>query len=221
MDDKELNESTRRKRSRAFVSRLLAWADRTPPRDFAYRHETDPFRKLCLAILLQRARPPQVDKAYKRLFTVLPTIRDIANASPEQIAELIKPSGIHRVKAERLRGLAKILLNQYDGRVPQSREELLRLPGVGSYAADVVLAWAFDQDICMVDTNVCRILRRVGFIEKEKEAKSVLNEIIPKGLRKKFNLIFIEFGGLVCRPLKPLCHRCTLMDICQYASYRA
>jgi len=115
-------------RTRAFIAKLLEWANETPFREFAYRHETDPFRKLCLAVLLQRARPPQVDKAYKRLFVSLPTMRDIANAPTRQISELIRPSGMHQVKAERTQRLAKILLNQYNGRVPENREELLRLP---------------------------------------------------------------------------------------------
>ena len=203
-------------RTNAFVARLLEWADKTPFRDFAYRHETVPFRKLCLAVLLQRARPPQVDEAYKRLFATLPTIRDIANAPLKQIAELIRPSGMYNIKAERIREIAEILLSQHEGRVPPNREELLRLPGVGDYAADVVLAWAFGRDVVMVDTNVYRILRRVGFIQEEKEAKKVLERTIPKNRRRRFNLIFIEFGGLVCKPVGPLCHSCVLKDVCEF-----
>lgn len=204
-------------RTRAFITKLLEWSDETPFRDFAYRHETAPFRKLCLAVLLQRAHPPQVDMAYKRLFVNLPTMQDIADAAAKQIAELIKPSGMHQIKAERIQRLAKILLSQYDGKVPQNREELLSLPGIGEYAADVVLAWAFDQDVIMIDTNVHRVLRRVGFVKEEGEARAVLERLIPREYRRRFNLIFIEFGGLVCKPIKPRCHDCVLRDLCQHA----
>ncbi|KPV65425.1 MAG: G/T mismatches repair enzyme [Candidatus Bathyarchaeota archaeon BA1] len=200
-----------------FVTKLLEWADKATFRDFTYRHETDAFRKLCLSVLLQRARPPQVDEAYKRLFTFLPTIKDVTNAPKGQIAELIRPSGMHQIKAERIRKLAEIILNQYNGRVPQNKEELLELPGIGEYAADVVLAWAFNQDVTMIDTNVYRILKRVGLIKEEGEARTILERLIPEGYRRRFNLIFIEFGGLICKPIKPRCPNCTLRDICHYA----
>ena len=200
-----------------FVAKLLEWADKATFRDFAYHRETDAFRKLCLSVLLQRARPPQVDAAYKRLFTILPTMQDMAKASSKQIAELIRPSGMYNVKAERLQKLARILMDQHNGKVPQSRDELLKLPGIGEYAADVVLAWAFNRDVVMVDTNVYRVLKRVGLVKEEKETRGLLEKIIPEGHRKSFNLIFIEFGDLVCRPIKPLCYECVLREICQYA----
>jgi len=200
-----------------FVAKLLEWADKATFRDFAYRRETDAFRKLCLSVLLQRARPPQVDTAYKRLFSVLPTMQDLAKASSKQIAELIRPAGMYNVKAGRLQKLARILMDQHNGKVPQNRDELLKLPGIGEYAADVVLAWAFNQDVIMIDTNVYRILKRVGSVKEEKEARGLLEKIVPKGHRKRFNLIFIEFGGLVCKPIKPLCYDCVLRELCQYA----
>ena len=137
-----------------------------------------------------------MDEAYKRLFATLPTIRDIANAPLKQIVELIRPSGMYNIKAKRIREIAEILLSQHEGKMPSNREELLKLPGVGDYAADVVLAWAFGLDVVMVDTNVYRILRRTGFVKEEREAKKVLERIIPKSHRTRFNLIFIEFGGL-------------------------
>lgn len=119
---------------------------------------------------------------------------------------------MYDIKAKWLREIAEILLNQHEGKVPPNREELLKPPGIGDCAADVVLAWAFGLDVVMVDTNVYRILRRVGFIKEEKEAKKVLERIIPKNHRRRFNLIFIEFGGLMCKPVRPLCHSCVLKD---------
>jgi len=204
-----------------FVTKLLEWAEKATFRDFTYRRETDSFRKLCLSVLLQRARPPQVDASYKRLFSVLPTMQDVARASSKQIAELIRPAGMYNVKAGGLQKLARILMDQHDGKVPQNRDELLRLPGIGEYAADVVLAWVFNQNVIMVDTNVCRVLKRVGLVKEEKEARGLLEKIVPEGHRKRFNLIIIEFGGLVCKPMKPLCYECVLREICQYAKGRS
>jgi len=155
-----------------FVAKMLEWAENVTFRDFTYCRETDAFSKLCLSVLLQRTRPPQVDVAYKRLFSVLPTMQDVAKASSKQVAELIRPVGTYNVKAGRLQKLARILMDRRDGRVPQNRNELLKLPGIGEYAADVVLAWVFNQDVIMIDANVCRILKRVGLVNKEKEARS-------------------------------------------------
>jgi len=155
------------------------------------------------------------------LFSVLPTMQDVARASSKQIAELIRPAGMYNVKAGRLQKLARILMDQHDGKVPQNRDELLKLPGIGEYAADVVLAWVFNQDVIMVDTNVYRVLKRVGLVKEEKEARGLLEKIVPEGHRKRFNLIIIEFGGLVCKPMKPLCYECVLREICQYAKGRS
>ena len=199
-----------------FVVRLLAWAEGNPPQALLYREVRDPFQKLCLSILLQRARPRQAEEACRRLFSVLPTVRDVAEAPKELIAELVRPAGMQNLRAERLKALANALIQEYGGKIPENREELLRLPGVGEYAADLTLCWVFGWDVVVIDSNVLRILRRVGLIRRDGEARRVLERIIPKGLRKSFNFILINFGGQVCRPVRPRCRECVLRDLCDH-----
>lgn len=114
--------------------------------------------------------------------------------------------------------LARIILRRYGGRVPRTKEELLELPGVGVYTAEIVLAVSFGHDVLAVDVNVARPFKRMGLAMDDKEVKSLLLHEIPRGQRTAFSKILLEFGMTICKPVKPLCVKCPVADLCDYSA---
>ena len=180
------------------------------------RRKWDKFGLLCLVILLQRTRAERVDRAYGRFFERFPTVEKLAESSYEEVEELLKELGLglYRVKARRLVDMARKLVRDYGGRVPTSREELLKLPGVGEYTVDILSKELLGEDSVAVDSNVLRCLRRLGIARRIEEAKKVLSEILPEGKRSRFSRILMEFGMTVCKA-KPECGRCPLRKYCK------
>jgi len=173
-----------------------------------------PFQHLVTAILSTRTRDEQTAKAAKRLFKVAKTPHDIVKLSVEQIDELIRVVGFHRVKARKIKELAEILIKKYNSQVPSDFNELIKLPGVGRKVANIVLARAFNIPAIAVDTHVHRISNRMGIVSTKspEETEKVLMKIVPRELWSKINKPFVGFGQTVCKPLKPLCSECPFKD---------
>ena len=180
---------------------------------FRFRKESDPFRKICITILLQRSRAEQVDKVYKALFARFPTIEALAEANLMSILEALRPIGLAERKARRLKEVAKVILEKYGGALPKTRERFLALPGVGEYTADILSHSILGKPAVAVDTNVVRILTRLDLIQDRREAKTFLEQNLPRESWHEFNKILLEFGMSVCRP-KPRCSKCPLADLC-------
>jgi len=175
-----------------------------------------PFRVLISCILSQRTKDEITRDASKRLFKIADSPEKILKLSERKIAELIKPVGFYNQKAKRIKEVVKIILEKYGGRVPSSREELMKLPGVGGKTADVVLCYGFGKEVIPVDTHVATISRRLG-LTKSKDPEKIrkdLHRIMPKRYRRIFNLLMVEFGKEVCRTRKPKCRICPIKDYC-------
>jgi len=173
-----------------------------------------PFQHLVTAILSTRTRDEQTAKAAKRLFKVAKTPYDIVKLSVEQIDELIREVGFHRVKARKIKELAEILIKRYNSQVPSDFNELIKLPGVGRKVANIVLARAFNIPAIAVDTHVHRISNRMGIVSTKspEETEKALMKIVPRELWSRINKPFVGFGQTVCKPLKPLCNECPFKD---------
>ena len=199
------------------VRRLLEWS-RTGMDwyRFSYRRETDPFRRLCLTILLQRTRAERVDGLYKAIFTRYPTAKALAEADVDELTGVLRGIGLYRRKARRLRDLARVVVDRYGGRIPRDEGDLLSLPGVGRYTADIVRAICHGEDVLAIDVNVVRPFKRMGLIRSDREAGDVLLKVIPPGRRSLFSKILLEFGMSVCRPARPRCGECPMGDLCRY-----
>ena len=175
-----------------------------------------PFKILISCILSQRTKDEITRDASKRLFKIADTPEKILKLSEREIAELIKPVGFYNQKAKRIKEVAKLILEKYGGRIPSSREELMKLPGVGGKTADVVLCYGFGKEVIPVDTHVATISRRLG-LTKAKDPEKIrkdLHRIVPKRYRRIFNLLMVEFGKEVCRTRKPKCRICPIKDYC-------
>ncbi len=182
-------------------------------------HFSSPFEVLISCILSQRTREENTEKASLQLFSKARTPEKILQLPLKEIEDLIKPAGFYRQKAKRIKEVSKILLEKYNGKVPKSREELLRLPGVGAKTSSVVLSYGHGIPIIAVDTHVNRISKRLGLVSKESNAEEVrkeLQKIFPKNAWKYVNLGFVNFGREVCKPIKPLCEKCELKNICDF-----
>ncbi len=175
--------------------------------------DSNPFKILIFVVLSSRTKDAQTIKATKRLFKRFPSVNAIANANAKEVEELIKGVGFYRQKAKRIIEIARYVKSKG---VPETREELMKLPGVGRKTANVVLAWAFKKNVIGVDTHVHRIANRLGIVntnnvrETEKQLESLFKN------RRKLNMAFVAFGQTVCKAKKPLCKECPLKHICKY-----
>jgi len=134
------------------------------------------------------------------------------------VAERIRGVGFYNVKSGRLLEVARIIRDQYGGRVPDSMEELMKLPGVGRKTANCVLVYGFGKRAIPVDTHVHRISNRLGIAHTRSpdETEAVLRDFFPEERWLEVNDLFVRFGKAVCRPVGPRCNVCPLSEECEY-----
>ncbi len=133
---------------------------------------------------------------------------------------MIYPAGFYKTKAKRLVEIARIIVEEYDGKVPISLEALMELPGVGRKTANIVLAYAFGVPAVPVDTHVHRISNRLGLVKTRtpEETERELKRILPKRYWIDINWMLVKFGQIICRPINPKCNECPLHELCDYPS---
>ncbi len=183
--------------------------------DLAKRSQ-DPFKVLISTILSARTKDANTKAATDKLFAKYNTPQLIAQGDIEELENLIRQSGFYRVKAARIKDVSKIILNDYNGKVPEDFEELIALPGVGSKTANCVLVYGFNVPAIPVDTHVHRISNRLGWVKTKKpeETEKALSKIIPKEQWIRINRIFVKFGQQICVPINPKHALCPIEDIC-------
>jgi A/G-specific adenine glycosylase len=171
--------------------------------------------------LLQQTTYGHVMKVYNLFFEKFPNIQSLAQAEPPDIECTIRRLGFQRQRAKQLKEMAVMIVNEFGGKIPSNKEDLLRLSGVGDYVASAVLSFAFGKDMAIVDMNVRRVVGRFfGWKRiKDREIERRLSELIPKGKSKQLNWAIIDFSALICSR-KPKCKICLLNDPCSYFSYQ-
>lgn len=177
----------------------------------------EPFFALISTVMSHRTRDDVTYPAAKKLFERFSTPEEMVEANVEDIEELIRDVGFYRVKAGRIKEISRILLEDYNGRVPDDMETLLKLPGVGRKTANCVLAHAFlKEDALAVDTHVHRISNRLGRVvtKNPEETEMELKKLLPQKYWRHVNILLVKFGQNVCRPISPRCGICVLNDIC-------
>jgi endonuclease-3 len=180
-------------------------------------HDT-PFQLLVATILSAQCTDKQVNRVTKVLFKHLKTPADFAGAPIKNIEALIHATGFFHNKAKNIKNCSKVLLEAHNGQVPDTMEELLKLPGVGRKTANVVLGAAFGIPGMVVDTHVARITGRLGLTANKDPVKIEfdLMKIIPKRAWNDFSLQLIFFGRETCMARKPRCPACLLVKLCPY-----
>ncbi len=176
-----------------------------------------PYEVLVRTILSQRTRDENTDKATENLFSVYPTMEDVAEAPVEEIAELVRQAGFYNVKAARIKEVSNILLDEYGGIVPDTISELVKLPGVGRKTANCVLVFGFQKDAIPVDVHVHRISNRLGLVhtKEPEETEDVLREIVPQEYWLPINDLMVQFGQNICKPINPQHMECPFTELCE------
>lgn len=176
----------------------------------------DPFRILVSTVISLRTKDVVTAEAEQRLFARAGTPAEVLELSTEEIARLIYPAGFYNTKAKSIRSISQTLVEKFDSRVPNNKEELLALPGVGGKTANLVLGLAFGIPAICVDTHVHRIPNRLGMIETRtpEQTEAALAEQLPKDYWIEFNGLAVPFGQQICTPVSPWCSRCPLSEHC-------
>ena len=205
-----------------FRRELLAWGEKHR-RKFPWRNTKDAYAILIAEFMLQKTNAPLVAPLYEKFMEQYPTVEALAKAQLIDIKNILQPLGL-TFRAERLYKTAKLLIEEYQGEIPNTEAELLKLPGVGKYTARAICANAFGQSKAVIDTNVARIFERFfGFEGGKVKSRCPLlwqaaEEIAPKSDVDIWNLTLFDFGAGVCRAKNPRCVDCVLRSRCEFVA---
>lgn len=179
--------------------------------------EKDPFKILISCLLSLRARDENTEKVSARLFEVADTPQKILNLSKRKLEKLIFSSGHYHKKARALKEVSKTLIENFNSKVPNKKEKLLSIKGIGPKTANIVLNFAFNKLVIPVDTHCHRIPNRLGWIKTKapEQTEKELMKIIPKKYWRRFNAIFVQFGREICQPVSPWCSKCLIKKFCK------
>lgn len=177
------------------------------------------FQLLISVILSAQTTDTQVNKVTPALFKRFPTAKALAEASPEEVRTLIRPTGYYNAKAANIQACAQALVERHGGEVPSDLETLTQLPGVGRKTANVVLGVVFDVPSWTVDTHVNRLSQRLGFSENSDPLKIELDlqKLFPKQDWSKLSITLIWHGRRMCYARKPDCQECPINQLCPSA----
>ncbi|MGI0046266.1 MAG: endonuclease III domain-containing protein [Nitrosotalea sp.] len=194
-----------------------------PPRMTALRELREaengsPLSILIGTILSARTRDENTSTVVKKLFSKYKTAHALARARLSDVEKIVKSTGFYHVKAKRIIEVASIIDSKYSGKVPQTLDKLIELPGVGRKTANCVLVYAFDKPAIPVDTHVHRISNRLGLVQTKtpEDTEIELMKKIPKEQWIRINDTFVMYGQNICKPISPMCTVCQIKRECDY-----
>jgi len=178
----------------------------------------DAFKILIGTILSARSRDENTKRIINNLFNRFKNTKELAEADIEEIKAVIHSSGFYNIKAKRIKEVSQLIIERFNGKVPDDLERLLDLPGVGIKTANCVLVYAFNKPAIPVDIHVHRISNRLGIVNTQtpENTEIELSRIIDKKYWLKVNSTFVMYGQNVCLPIKPNCKVCKLKNICKF-----
>ena len=200
---------------RAEIYRRLRSANPHPATELRYR---TPFELLVAVILSAQATDTGVNKATAKLFKVANTPQAMLELGEAGLKKYVRTIGLYNSKARNIIKTSRILVEQYGGKVPRTREALEKLPGVGRKTANVILNTAFGEPTIAVDTHVFRVANRTGLAPGKTplEVEKKLMKFTPEEFRHDAHHWLILHGRYVCKARKPLCPECVIADLCEY-----
>ena len=179
---------------------------------------SSPFELLIAVLLSAQATDVGVNKATAKLFTAANTPQAMLDLGLEQVMEYTRTIGLYQTKSKHIMETCRLLLEKHQGEVPQTREELEALPGVGRKTANVVLNTAFRQPAMAVDTHIFRVSNRTRIApgKNVREVEDKLMRFVPKEFLLDAHHLLILLGRYTCKAQKPQCERCIILDLCEY-----
>lgn len=206
----------------ATVEAVLDWYAASG-RDLAFRRTSDPWAILVSEVMAQQTRAARAAEAWARFMAAYPTPASLADASPAAVIRSWRGLGYNR-RALALRGAATAIVREHEGRVPDTLEALVRLPGVGPYTARAVLAIAFGRPIAALDVNIRRVVGRAFAGGEEKlpprGLQALADRLVPEGAAAAWTHALMDIGAAFCRPREPRCDECPLRAACSYRGQR-
>jgi endonuclease-3 len=203
------------RQQRVEIFRRLREANPKPTTELEY---ASPFQLLIAVMLSAQATDVGVNKATRRLFPIAGTAQAVLALGEEALKRYISTIGLYNAKAKNVIATCRILLEQYDGEVPRTREALEALPGVGRKTANVILNTAFGEPTIAVDTHIFRVANRTG-LAPGKTVRAVedrLEKVVPAEFKQDVHHWLILHGRYVCKARKPDCPQCIIRDLCGY-----
>ncbi len=203
---------------RADVIELFSRLQELEPEPRSELNYRNPFELLIAVILSAQATDIGVNKATRHLFTVAGTPQTMLDLGEDALKKHISTIGLFNTKAKNVIATCRILVEQHDGRVPESRDELEAMPGVGRKTANVVLNIAFGQPTIAVDTHIFRVGNRTG-LARGKDVRAVedkLEKVVPAEFKQHAHHWLILHGRYVCKARKPNCPNCVVRDLCTF-----
>ena len=198
---------------------IIDWFSTNMPIAETELHYKDPFQLLIAVILSAQCTDKRVNMITPALFEAFPTPEVLAAATPEAVYEYIKSVSYPNNKAKHLVGMAKVLLEEFNGEMPSDVKDLVKMPGVGRKTANVIASVVFDKPAMAVDTHVFRVSNRIGLTDRSKtplETEKELTRYIPAELIPKAHHWLILHGRYVCVARKPKCEECGIKAWCKY-----
>lgn len=176
----------------------------------------DPFQLMISAILSAQCTDAKVNSVTPMLFKTFPDAATFAKADPGRLEKIIKPVGLYKAKASNIIKSCKMIMEKFDGKVPDNMKDLVSLPGVGRKTANVILGNAFGIPGFPVDTHVTRLLNRIGIASTfdPERIEYVVNENMPPHYWTEFSHLLIQHGRNRCKARKPDCENCEIRRFC-------
>jgi A/G-specific adenine glycosylase len=210
-----------------FRKKIIEWYEVYGDKHLPWRNTSNGWAVLIASFLLRKTTTTQVARIYEEFLERFPNPQAILSAGEEEVRRLIKPLGIEHQRAKCLIKLAKELVRRFGGQVPCSKEELMKLPGVGDYTASEVLLVTYSKPEPLLDRNMIRVIERVLGVKSTKKrphtdrelwlfAKSLVPEDPEKA--RKFNFGVLDFARKICTAREPRCIICPVKGICQWFS---
>ncbi|MEK6809852.1 MAG: endonuclease III [Nanoarchaeota archaeon] len=177
-----------------------------------------PFQMLVMTMLSSRTKDSTTIPIVKRLFAEYPNPEHFIKMDIKELEKWLYGIGFYKVKAQHVKKLSKIILQQHRGKVPDTFEELTSLPGVGSKTANCILAYTFKKPAIAVDVHVHRISNRLGWVKTKtpEDTEEALKKIIPTDLWIEVNRLFVGHGQTICVPINPKCSICPVRKYCEF-----
>jgi len=204
-----------------FQQVLLAWYD-TNGRHFPWRNKhLTQYQIIIAETLLQRTKAETVAKFYRQFIKDFPNWSALAQADPDEIEQYLKPIGLYRQRANRLKKLASEMVKR-KGKLPKDRVELESIPFMGQYIANAVELMIYKQPSPLIDVNMARLLERYFGKRKKSDIRydpylqKLSLKVINHSKTKEINWAILDFSALICRSRNPLCHECCLAKSCLF-----
>ena len=181
------------------------------------RTKPDAFKILISCLLSLRARDENTEKVSRQLFEVANTPEQIVKIPLKKLEKLIYSSGHYKKKSQVLKHVSNELINRFHSKVPDKKEELLSIKGIGPKTANIVLAFAYNQQVIPVDVHVHVIANRLGWVKANTPEKTEkdLEKVLPKEYWADVNAILVQFGRETCVTLSPKCSICPINKYCK------